>query len=80
MDDRELYTNPKTINIVVVSLAIFSGIGLIGTIVLCVMDKNPSLVAVVSSLAGTSIGSFSTLLANTKTMQPKVVEKIVEKA
>jgi uncharacterized protein involved in exopolysaccharide biosynthesis len=62
-------TSQTVVMMVVASLSLFLFCSLVATVYLIVNKTDAALVAMVSGMAGTSLGSLTALLANTRTQQ-----------
>lgn len=67
MPEQEKHTQHSIIGMVIVSIALAMFVGLFGTIYLIVIKSDPALIAVVSGLTGTALGSITSVLNNTQT-------------
>lgn len=63
-------TDRRTVQLVVIALAVLTAIALVGTIGLLALDRPASAVAVVSGLAGTGMGALASLLVSTRSGDP----------
>jgi hypothetical protein len=60
-------TNPKIIFIVVLSMALFCVLGMVGCFLLIVWKLDPGLIAIMAGFTGTAMGQLGGMLNNTRT-------------